>query len=248
VSYPEYPEAPPERRVRLGRRTFLSASTASVAGLVIAGCGDDDGGGSAQSTPTPQATQGQGPGVAIDFSEGDVAIVNFAYALEQLEAAFYAMVNENPASGLTDDGRRTLEDIGAHEIVHREFFKAALGENAIPELEVNFADIDFGSADAVLQTAQTFEDLGVSAYNGAAQFLTGHGALGLVPLQAAGEIVSVEARHASAIRTLLQGDSSGQFAPSAFDEALLPGEVLQMAAPFVKTKIELRNAPTQPAS
>ena len=50
----------------------------------------------------------------------------------------------------------------------------------------------------VLTTARTFEDLGVSAYNGAGQLLA------LSPfLNHAGKIVSVEARHAATIRNLL---------------------------------------------
>ena len=51
-------------------------------------------------------------------------------------------------------------------------------------------------------TARTFEDLGVSAYNGAGQLLTV-----AANLLTAGKIVSVEARHAAAIRDLLVPNS-----------------------------------------
>jgi len=229
-------------RSGLGRRAFISGSTVSIAGLVIIGCGDDD------DEPAGGDVGAENPEVTIDFADGDGAIANFAYALEQLEAAFYMTVNGSLPSGLDRDAKQTLEDIGAHEIAHRDHLKAILGKDAIPALEVNFEEIDFADKDSVLETARTFEDLGVSAYNGAAQFLSGDGPLGLAPLQLAGEIVSVEARHASAIRTLISGNNSGDFAPNAFDEARLPGEVLQMAAPFIKTKIALRNAPAQAAS
>lgn len=223
----------------LRRRTFLSGSAGA---LVLAGCG---GGDDVKPAPTPQAKRRPTGAVTIDFADGDVAIVNFAYALEQLEAAFYARANRDTAGRFGRDARRTLAAIGAHEIVHAAFFKQVLGSAAIGTLEPDFSKVDFGDPDSVLETAQAFEDLGVSAYNGAAQFLTGRGKLGLAPLQAAGAIVSVEARHASAIRTLVHGDSSGAFAPAAFDEARLPGQVLEMAAPFLKTTIRLRNAPKQ---
>lgn len=57
--------------------------------------------------------------------------------------------------------------------------------------------MDFTSRASVLGTAQTFEDLGVRAYNGAAQFLDS-----TTYLVEAGKIVSVEGRHASMVRRL----------------------------------------------
>ena len=82
---------------------------------------------------------------------------------------------------------------------HRDFLKEALADGAIPDLEVDFSDLDFTDRKAVLTTAQTFEDLGVAAYNGAGKLIEDPDYL----LQA-GRIVSVEARHAAAIRDLLK--------------------------------------------
>jgi hypothetical protein len=39
-------------------------------------------------------------------------------------------------------------------------------------LRFNFASIDFSNRSSVLATAKAFEDLGVSAYNGAGKLLT----------------------------------------------------------------------------
>ncbi len=195
--------------------------------------------------PRSTPARGAAGGVTIDFADGDVAVLNFAYALEQLEAAFYTRVIDESTGVLGEDAIRTLRAIRDHEQVHAAFFKEVLGRAGLPALEPDFGKVDFTDRESVLETAMTFEDLGVSAYNGAAQFLTGRGKLGLAPVQAAGMIVSVEARHASAIRTLVHGDSSGAFAPAAFDEARLPGEVLKLAGPFLKTEIALRNAPKE---
>ncbi len=102
-------------------------------------------------------------------------------------------------------------------VAHREFFKNALADKAIPGLEVNFASINFSSRDSVLGTAKAFEDLGVSAYNGAGKLITSPDYLLL-----AGKIVSVEARHAALIRDLI---SNGSFA----DNTVIDANGLDMA-------------------
>ncbi|MEI9943601.1 MAG: ferritin-like domain-containing protein [Chitinophagaceae bacterium] len=107
----------------------------------------------------------------ISLGSGDTGILNYAYALEQLEAAFYAQVILNPFSGMTAAETALLTDIRDHEIAHREFFKAALAGNAIQPLTPDFSSITFTSRDSVLGTAKAFEDLGVSAYNGAGKLI-----------------------------------------------------------------------------
>lgn len=181
-------------------------------------------------------------GSGVDLGADDIGILNYAYALEQLEAAFYTQVILTPYSGITDGEKALLSDIRDHEIAHREFFKNALAAKAIGSLEVNFSSIDFTKRDSVLSTAKTFEDLGVSAYNGAGKLIK-------LPdyLVLAGKIVSVEARHAAYIRDLI---SNGSFADSTvvdamgLDKALMPKDVLAAAAPFIKTKINASNLPT----
>jgi hypothetical protein len=126
-------------------------------------------------------------------------------------------------------------DLRDHEIVHREFLEAALGARGIPDLAVDFSGVIFTDRVSVLNTARTFEDLGVAAYNGAAQYLRDRNLLAV-----AGKIVSVEARHASAIRSIL-APRTGEFAPNAFDPAMTPASVLAAADPFIVTPIELTN-------
>lgn len=178
---------------------------------------------------------------AVDFGSGDIGILNYAYALEQLEAAFYTQVIATPYSGMPAAEAALLADIRDHEIAHREFFKAALAGNAIPALEVDFSSINFSSRDSVLATAKTFEDLGVSAYNGAGRLLTNPAYLTL-----AGKIVSVEARHAAYIRDLI---SNGSFANSEVVDAMgldvlrTPAQVISAADPFIKTSISISNLP-----
>src|SRR3546814_727321 len=136
------------------------------------------------------------------FGSGDIAILNYAYALEQLEAAFYTEVVTNPYGSISDWERTLMMDIRDHEIAHREFFKAALGQQAIASLKFDFSAINFSNRDSVLATAKTFEDLGVSAYNGAGWLIADVNYLAL-----AGKIVSVEARHAALVRDLIENGS-----------------------------------------
>jgi hypothetical protein len=92
--------------------------------------------------------------VTLDFSN-EVDVLNYAFALEQLEAAFYTQVVAAPAFASTfpaANERRILTDLRDHEIVHREFFAAALGSARIPNLTPNFSSVNFGDRLSVLNT------------------------------------------------------------------------------------------------
>ena len=232
-------QATPVQDAKFHRRKFLQYSglaVASTALITVVGCDNDN----------------KSQDLGVDLGSGDVGILNYAYALEQLEAAFYIQVMATPYSGMTALETEFLKDIRDHEIAHREFFKnaitAAAPSSIIPALEVNFSSINFSSRDSVLSTAKTFEDLGVAAYNGAGKLLTNTTFLLL-----AGKIVSVEARHAALIRELLAPNSFadlnsltafGANNTAALDGALNPPQVLQLAGAFIKTRINASNLPT----
>jgi len=103
-------------------------------------------------------------------------------------------------------------------------------------LSFNFTTVDFSSRDSVLATAKTFEDVGVSAYNGAGSLLVSPTYLGL-----AGKIVSVEARHAAYLRNLI---TPGSFADmtvvngNGLDLDRTPLQVLTLAQPFITETID----------
>ena len=177
----------------------------------------------------------------VNLGSGDIGILNYAFALEQLEAAFYIKVNQSYYSGATADEKIFLADIRDHEIAHREFFRNALGNNKIQDLEVDFSSINFNSRDSVLGTAKAFEDLGVSAYDGAGYLLQDTNYLLL-----AGKIVSVEARHAALIRELIAVNSflGDQVDANSVNISRTPQEVLAIAGTYIKTKINANNLPT----
>ncbi|RAJ79364.1 ferritin-like protein [Chitinophaga dinghuensis] len=215
----------------LGRRKFLSyLGMVGGGAAVLAACRKD------------KNNNGAPPG-SIDLGSGDIGVLNYAYALEQLEAAFYTQVISTPYSGISSAEQSLLTDIRDHEIAHREFYKAVLGAKAIPSLQVNFSSINFSSRDNVLATAKAFEDLGVSAYNGAGQLLTNADYLLL-----AGKIVSVEARHAAYLRDLI---SNGSFADNTavdangLDLINKPIDVLNTAKTYLQSTLYGGNLPVK---
>jgi hypothetical protein len=128
-------------------------------------------------------------------------------------------------------------DLRNHEVLHRELFKAALGSGNDFTISTTYPGVNFSNRLSILQTARTFEDLGVAAYNGAAQYISNADTLTL-----AGKIVSVEARHASAIRDLLEPNTAA-FAPNAFDDVFRPATVGAAAQGFITEQLTLANAP-----
>lgn len=211
------------------RRGFLRVAGYSAAtALLVTACKTD------ADVATPGgSTRAARAGDIIKFGTGDVAVLNYAYALEQLEAAFYEKVVE---VGTLKGREMTLfTDIRDHEIAHREFFKNALGSAAIPGLTPNFSSIDFTSRASILLAAMAFEDLGVQAYNGAGRFLKNADFLTL-----AGKIVSVEARHAAYVRDLMiRNNFSNTVDANGLDVALSPGNVLNVAGKFVMEGFDL---------
>lgn len=210
------------------RRNFLKLSGVglAIAGLALVGCDDDD------LIIDPGAN-------VFDLGTGDVGVLNYAYALEQLEADFYTKVVNSFYTGISENEKQIFTDIYDHEVIHRDFFKAAIGGAApnslLPTLEFQYNGVDFKNKASVLATAKALEDTGVAAYNGAGKYITNPAYLVI-----AGKIVSVEARHASAIRNLINpgsADFAGDDVINAMglDVAKEPKDIVAAAGGFFKT-------------
>ena len=226
------------------RRSFLKISGLTLVGtsLLLAGCNDDED--DNDNNPSNQL-----PGIKnglFDLGGGDFGVLTYAYALEQLEADFYTKVVNSTGftTNFTAEDQQVLTDLYNHEVIHREFFKTALtgalpnpSTQLLPNLAFDYGALNFSNRTQVLATAKALEDTGVAAYNGAGKLITNPDYLLL-----AGKIVSVEARHASAIRSLINPNSK-DFAgddvvnvTTGLDVAKNPSEVIAIAGGFITTE------------
>jgi rubrerythrin len=158
---------------------------------------------------------------------GDVEILNFALTLEYLETAYYTQALKR-VGGLSGDVRSLATEIRDNEAEHVDALTQTiedLGGTPVKAPGVDFGDA-FASERSFLELAQTLEDTGVSAYNGAAPAIES-----TEVLSAAGSIVQVEARHAAAIRSL----NGAPISEGGFDRALDMQAVLDAVKPFVKS-------------
>lgn len=133
-----------------------------------------------------------------------VDTLNFALTLEYLENEYYQ--TGNAQSGLIPaDAQPIYNQIAEHEQAHVIFLKntiASLGADPVQKPTFDFtaggAFDPFNNYEQFLVLSQAFEDTGVRAYKGQAPNLQGVDSA----LQAALQIHSVEARHASEVRRL----------------------------------------------
>ncbi len=167
---------------------------------------------------------------ASSFTQIDV--LNFALNLEYLEATFYSYVTQgtdlppaltlgsgpvtgNPAK-LTFTGTSAaqitdlLNEIYFDELNHVLALRSVLGSAAVPRPALNLAAYAAVTANNALSIARLLEDVGVTAYAGAAAQLSG------TNLTYAAQILAVEGFHSGAIRLAsIQNQNIAQYYPAA---------------------------------
>ena len=155
---------------------------------------------------------------AASYSDGD--ILNFALNLEYLEAEFYCMstyganlvklgvITAAEETGPTTGGAKVpnfssspvayvATALRENEVEHVRLLRSALGSAAAKKPAINLDALGYGfsSVASFLKLARQFEDVGVSAYLGAAPLIASKAYLAV-----AGAILAVEADHAGSIR------------------------------------------------
>lgn len=228
----------------LSRKKFLKIAGASAAALWgLAGCELNS------IPPEPEP-----PGLNLDpdprpndyavyLGSGDTALFNFIYILEQLEAAFFTRVVENPYPNMSDEEERIFNDIQQHEVAHRDFYNAFLGENGVQQLQFEFFSTDFSNRLDVLGDARWIEDIIVSMYNHIGELFENPDYLNPII-----KIASVEARHAAAMRNVLQPNSSffigdDIITPNGLDAVNTPNDVSSLLFPFVVENVDMSELP-----
>lgn len=175
---------------------------------------------------------------------GDIAVLNYALTLEHLEYAFYReglkrfttqdfrlaflRYRRYQKAGIRIlDGaevRKYFELIREHEHDHVKTLTAVirqLGGKPVPECRYRFP---YKNVKGFVQLARIFENLGVSAYDGAIHKIKNPDLL-----TAGATIATVEARHASYLN-LINGYVPF---PASFDKPKSKQQVLKAASPFI---------------
>lgn len=156
----------------------------------------------------------------------DVDVLNFALNLEYLEAEFYTVattgrriadvgigVSGVGSSGATTGGavvsldsrsRTVAEHVTLDEQQHVRFLRDALGSAAVAKPAINLEALGLGFRNQAefLTLARAFEDLGVSAYAGAANLISSRAIL-----MAAAQIALTEGQHAGVFRLLVSDNN-----------------------------------------
>jgi len=183
----------------------------------------------------PQKARGASALAFNTTAETPTQALQLALTLEYLEKEFY-MIGMDTAGLIPAADQAVFAQILQHESAHVDFLMAGLGADSIPKPEFDFtaggAFDPFNNYQTFLALSQAFEDTGVRAYKGQATNLMSTPDL----LQAALQIHSVEARHASEVRRLrgqkgwIVGNDRGGLPEAA--QAVYDGEQNTMQAGF----------------
>jgi len=206
------------------RRFFQLAGGVAGAGILLSACHK-------RSGPTD-----------VYIGSGDIALLNYLYILEQVEAAFYTQAVTTNYYGITKSELELLTDVRDQEIAHREFLRTLLGANAIPAINTAFKGVTFAERTSFLTNATQLEDLVISGINGAAPLFSDTDYV--VSL---GKMVTVEARHSAYFRDL---NSYNSFADSTIigstglDQNNTPSSVLGIAeSNYIVTRFDASKLP-----
>jgi len=159
-------------------------------------------------------------------SGGDIDILNYALTLEYLEAEFYTLAVKQ-VKGLSGDEMKLAKELRDNEDEHVDALAATvkkLGGKPVAKPKLDFGGA-FADRATFLKTANTLEDAGVSAYNGAGPLIES-----VEVLAAAGSIVQIEARHAALIRLVRDKPP----APLTFDKPATMDAIIKKITPFIK--------------
>ncbi len=189
-------------------RTLLAGGSVMMLPGVFTACSEDG-----DDNPLGPGVPDPVTGVSFDL-RSDVGIFRLVHTLEQLEGAFYtAVVASKTFDTMSAEERELFVDLRNVEVIHREFVRTALGSQAVPDIrgsiDTTVLDQILSSRTSILNTARTFEHLGVAGLNGAGKYIQDARNLLL-----AGKFASVEARHAAALRDI--APPAGQNANTAF--------------------------------
>ena len=159
--------------------------------------------------------------------QGDIDILNYALTLEYLEADFYSRGID--AGVLSGEELALVRPIRDHEEAHVSTISSTLedlGATPVEEPKFKYPSGTFGDRKAFLDTAYTFETLGVKAYHGQVVNFKD-----TALLAAAASIAGTESRHTAVLADLTGRDPF----PAPLEARLSMSKVLKAAKPFIQS-------------
>lgn len=215
---------------RRSRRSFLTGAGASLgAAALLTGCNDS----SSSATPTPTPVPTPTPAAITDTDILNFALnleyVEAEFYLRAATGSGLSAADAGSGAGTVTGGTQVLNltaeqqsyvnQIAYDEQKHVQFLRSALGSDAVsrPALDltnsfnalataagIGASFNPFSNFDTFLIGGFIFEDVGVTAYHGAAPLLSTT-ATGKTFLTAAAGILATEGYHAAILRTLITG-------------------------------------------
>ena len=203
----EVVKASPNRRKFLAT---LGTATAAVSAMALASPREAE-----AQTSSPTATEIAVLNFALNLEYLEAEFYTYGqygYGIEQagLKVSGVAAGANPPTGGTTTGGAKVTfsnnlvfsgpitSEIGVDERAHVTLLQSFLGSLAIAKPNINLTALGFGfgNQNEYLQLARIFEDVGVTAYGGAAYLLTTP-----IVIQTAARILAVEALHVGSLHT-----------------------------------------------
>jgi len=208
----------------LSRRTFLAGAGSVAATTLVIGCGDD-------GAKMPPTSTGVTDADILNFAL-NLEYLEAEFYLHAATGSGLASADagSNPGTvtggtkvaGLAPAQQNILNEIAYDEQEHVRFLRSALGSAAVARPAIDLTNSfnalasaakiastfnPFDNYDDFLLGAFIFEDVGVTAYNGAAPLISTAG-IKAGYLSAAAGIMAVEAYHAAYVRTTITANAT----------------------------------------